>query len=100
MTSRDSSKNYSIQKFPPKFKKLNYYMTLFSWAPKSLQMVTAAIKLKVTAEGDCSHEIKTLAPWIKSYDKPKQHIKKKKHYFANKSPYSQSYGFSSSHLQM
>ena len=73
-------------------------MTLFSWAPKSLQMVTAAIKLKVTAEGDCSHEIKTLAPWIKSYDKPKQHIKKKKHYFANKSPYSQSYGFSSSHV--
>ena len=56
-------------------------------------MVTAAIKLKVTAEGDCSHEIKTLAPWMKSYDKPKQHIKKKKHYFANKGPSSQSYGF-------
>ena len=34
-----------------------------------------------------------LAPWKKSYDKPKQHIKKKRHYFANKGPSSQSYGF-------
>ena len=39
---------------------------------------------KVTADGDCSHEIKTLAPWKKSYDQPKLHIKKQKHYFANK----------------
>ena len=31
---------------------------------------------KITADGDCSHEIKTLAPWKKSYDKPRQHIKK------------------------
>ena len=35
-----------------------------------------------------------LAPWEKSYDKPKQHIKKQRHYFSNKGPYSQSYGFS------
>ena len=41
-----------------------------------------------------------LAPWKKSYDKPRQHIKKHKHYFANKGPYSQSYGFSSSHVPM
>ena len=33
---------------------------------------------------DCSHEIKTLAPWKKSNDKPKQHIKKQRHYFASK----------------
>ena len=33
---------------------------------------------KITAEGSCSHEIKTLAPWKKSYDKPKQHIKKQR----------------------
>ena len=39
---------------------------------------------KITADGDCSHEIKTLAPWKKSYDKPRQHIKKQRHYFANK----------------
>ena len=42
---------------------------------------------------------KTLAPWKKSYDKPRQHIKKQRHYFANKGPSSKSYGFSSSHVQ-
>ena len=39
---------------------------------------------KITADGDCSHEIKTLALWKKSYDKLRQHIKKQRHYFANK----------------
>ena len=43
---------------------------------------------------------KMLAPWKKSYDKPRQCIKKQRHYFANKVPSSQSYGFSSSHVQM
>ena len=43
--------------------------------------------------GECSHEIKTLAPWKKSYDKPRQHIKKQRHQFADKGPSSQSYGF-------
>ena len=60
----------------------------FSWALKSLQMVTAAMKLKDT----CSLE--------KSYDQSRQHIKKQRHYFANKGPSSQSYGFSSSHIWM
>ena len=55
---------------------------------------------KITADGYCSHEIKTLAPWKKSYDTPRQHIKKQRHYFANKGPSSQSYGFSSSHVWM
>ena len=42
---------------------------------------------KVTADGDCSHEIKkTLAFWKKRYDQPRQHIKKQRHYFANKDP--------------
>ena len=41
-----------------------------------------------------------LAPWKKSYDQPRQHIKKQKHYFANKGPSSQSYGFSNSHVWM
>ena len=62
-------------------------LTLFSRAPKSLQMVTAAMKLKD-------------APWKKSYDKPRQQIKTQKHYFADKDPYSQSYGFTSSHVWM
>ena len=51
---------------------------------------------KITADGDC----RMLAPWKKSYDQPKQHIQKQKHYFANKGPSSQSYGFSSSHVWM
>ena len=41
-----------------------------------------------------------LAPWKKSYDKPRQHIKKQKHFFANKGPSSQGYGFSSGHVWM
>ena len=43
---------------------------------------------------------KTLAPWKKSYDQPRQHIKKQRHYFANKCPSSQRYGFSSSLYQL
>ena len=60
----------------------------FSWAQKSLQVVTAAMKLKDA----CSLE--------KSYDQPREHIKKHRHYFANKGRYSQSYGFSNSHVWM
>ena len=41
---------------------------------------------KITADGDCSHEIKMLASWKKSYHQPRQHIKKQRHYFANKGP--------------
>ena len=55
---------------------------------------------KITVDSDHSHEIKTLAPWKKSYDKPRQHIKKQRQDFANKGLYSQSYGFSSSHVQI
>ena len=62
------------------------WQTLFSWAPKSLQVVTAAMKLKDT----CSLEEKL---W-------RQLIKKQRHYFANKRPSSQGYGISSSHVWM
>ena len=41
-----------------------------------------------------------LVSWKKDYDKPRQYIKKHSHYFANKDPYSQIYGFSGSHVQM
>ena len=72
-------------------KQWKQWQTLFSWVPKSLQMMTAAMKLKG-------------APWKKSYDKPRQHIKKhikkQKNYFANKGPSSQSYVFFSSHVWM
>ena len=56
-------------------------LTLFWGTPKSLQMMIAAMKLKDT----CSLE--------ENYGKPKQCIKKRRHYFTNKGPYSQSYGF-------
>ena len=49
---------------------------------------------KITADGNCSHEIKTLAPWKKCYDNPRQHIKKQRHHFVDKGLYSQSYDFS------
>ena len=62
--------------------------TLFLWAPKPLQMVTAAMKLKDTYSSE------------KSYDQPNQHIKKQRHYFANKGLSCQGYGFSSSHVRM
>ena len=55
---------------------------------------------KITADGDYSHEIKILTPWKESYDQPRQHIKKQRHYFANKSPSSQGYGFSCGHVWM
>ena len=55
--------------------------------------------LKITADGDCSYEIKRwLAPWKKSYDKLRQPIKKQRHYFVNKDLYSYRYGFSRSHV--
>ena len=65
-----------------------------------MQTVTNFILLdfKITADGDCSHEIKTLAPWKKAYDKPRQHIEKQRHRFADKGLFSQSYGFSSSRI--
>ena len=53
---------------------------------------------KITSYGDFSHEIKTIALWKKSYDQPRQHIKKQRHYFTDKVPSSQSYIFSSSHV--
>ena len=64
---------------------------------------------KITVDSDCNHEIKTLAPCkksydklsvLKSYDQPRQHIKKQRHYFANKGSSSQGYGFSSGHVWM
>ena len=62
----------------------NYFL-----GSKSLQMVTAAIKLK-----------KKNASWKKSYAQSRQHVKKQRHYFADKDLSNQSYGFSSSHVWM
>ena len=63
-------------------------VTNFVWeVPKSLQMVTAAMKLKDT-------------PWKKIYDQSRKHIKKQRHHFTNQGPSSQSYGFSCGHVWM
>ena len=53
---------------------------------ETMETVTDFIFLgsKITADGDCSHKIKMLAPWKKSYDQPRQHIKKRRHCFADK----------------
>ena len=73
---------------------------------EKLEAVTDFIFLvsKITTDRDCSHEKKKkkkmLAPWKEGNDKPEQHIKKQRHYFANKGPYTQSYGLSSSHVWM
>ena len=69
---------------------------------EKMETVTDFIFLgsKITADSDCSHEIKTFVPWKKSYDQPRQHIQKQRHYFANKGPSSKGYGFSSSHVWM
>ena len=53
-----------------------------------------------TAAMNFMQAIKMLAPWKKVYDQPRQHIKKQRHYFADKCLSSQSYGFSSSHVWM
>ena len=52
-----------------------------SWQIHGETMETDFVFLvfKITADGDCSHEIKTLTPWKKSYDQPTQHIKKQRH---------------------
>ena len=69
---------------------------------KTMETVSDFICLgcKIAADSDCPHEIKTLPPWKKSYGKPRQNIKKWKHYIADKGPSSQSCGFSSSHVWM
>ena len=65
-------------------KQWKQWLTLFWGAPKSLQPWNS----------------KTLTPWEKSYDQPRQHIKKQRHSFANKGPSSQGYGFSSGQVWM
>ena len=69
-------------------KQWKYWLTLFLGAPKSLQMVIAAMKLE------------NATPWKESYDQPRQHIKKQTHYFVNKVLSSQGYSFPSTHVWM
>ena len=87
--SEKASLKLNIQKM-----KIMASSPMISWQTDG-ETVTDFISLgsKITADGDCSHEIKTLTPWEKSYDQARQHIKKQRHYFANKGPSRQGYGF-------
>ena len=89
--------------------KLNIQKTKFmasgsitSWQTdgETIETVTDFIFLgfKITADGHCSHD--HLAPRKKSYDQPRQHIKRQRHYYTDKDPSSKSYGVSSSHIWM
>ena len=77
-------------------KQWKQWQTLFWGAPKSLQMVTAATKLRCLLFG----KKKKNNNKKQNYDQTKQHIKKQRRYFTNKGPSSQIYGFSSSHVWM
>ena len=74
-------------------------ITLWQIDGETMETVTNFIFLgsKITADGDCSHETERR---LKTYDQPRQHIKKQRCYFTNKGPSSQSYGFSSGHVWM
>ena len=97
--SEKASLKLNIQKI-----KITASSPITSWQIDGETMETVIdfifLGIKITADGDCSHEIKTLAPWKKSYDQTRQHIKNHRHYFANKGPSSQGYGFSSGHVWM
>ena len=95
--SKKAGLKLSIQKM-----KITASSPITSWQidGEAMETVTDFIFLgsKITADGDCSHEIKTLAPWKKSYDKPRQRIKNQETSGCQQSR--QSYSFSSSHVKM
>ena len=79
--------------------------SIISWQVdgEKMETVTDSIFLgsKIPGDNDCRHKIKRrMLLGEKNYDKPREHIKKQTHHFTEKSPYSQSYSFSSSHVRM
>ena len=90
--------------FKLNIKKINIMASgpIISWQIDGETVETVAdfilLGSKITADGDCSHEIKTLTPWKERYDQTRHHIKNQRHYFADKCPSVQSYSFSSSHV--
>ena len=79
-------------------------ITLLQAEREKVETVTHFLFLgsKITVDDDCSHEVRRcmLAPWKQRYDKSRQCIKQQRYCFANKGLYSESYGFSSSHVWM
>ena len=90
----------ALSLFTPSSLEDDLFFQLWQIDGETMETVTYFIFLgsKITADGDYSHEVKMLAPWKKSYDQHRQHIKKQRHYFVNKGPSDQSYGFSRSHV--
>ena len=88
-----------------RFKKLrSWHLVPSLWQIEGDKVETVTnfvfLSFKIVVDGVCSHQIKTLAPWKESYDKPRQCIKRQRHHFVNKGLYSRSYGFSSSCVLM
>ena len=103
MKVKEESKNAGL-KFNIQKTKIMASGPISSWEINGENVETVAHFIfsgsKINTDGDGSHRIKTLAPWKKSYDKPRQSIKKQRQHFADKGPYSQSYSSSSSHVWM
>ena len=80
--------------------------SIISWEIEEGKVETVTdflfLGFKITADGDCSHEIRRCLLLGRNvmYDQPRQHVKKQRHHFADKGLYSQSYGFSSNHVWM
>ena len=99
MKVKEQSEKVGLKKST--FKKLrSWYLVPSLTGRETMETVRDFIFLgsKITAMVTAAMKLKGIAPWKKSYDQPRQHIKKQRHYFANKGPSSQSNGFSSSHV--
>ena len=114
----DSIRIIHCGEFKPSFVNWNFFFKSWSgllhFSPKStctfgsLHVLVPRAWLTVNSHGlsscfgrcQCCHEIKMLTPWKESYDQPRQHINKQRHYFVNKGLSSQGYGFSSGHVWM
>ena len=100
---KEESEKYSL-KLNIQKTKIMASSPITSWKidGETVQTVADFILLgsKITVDGDCIYEINILPPWKKSYDQPRERMKKQRHYFVNKGPTHQSYGFSSSHVWM
>ena len=85
MTVKEESEDVGLKLNIQKTKIMAFGPTT-SWQidGETMETVTDFLCSQITADGDCSHEIKTLSPWKKNSDQPRQHIKKQRHFFADK----------------
>ena len=74
-------------------------MDMYDWMAEVVTDFLFVVS-KITVHGDCGHEIRRLASWQESYDRPRQCVEKQWHYSANKGPYSQGCGLPSGHVRL